>query len=174
METPSPFAGREFITRSRIEKIISRDDAGWWDFLENGFDKRTLDAAGVNNLGAFARWYPTVRDYLSPDSEGLLRVDPDARAEGLNPGRREFFGRAIANLSGSGESAERARRMLARYAPEGPGREASPQAWADWWHANADYLFFGEIGGYRWYLDPLARSRGVPTARLRGQARASR
>jgi hypothetical protein len=30
------------------------------------------------------------------------------------------------------------------------------------------------VGGYRWYLDPLAKARGVPTARLRGPMRASR
>jgi hypothetical protein len=92
----------------------------------------------------------------------------------LNPGRSEFFDRAIAELSRPGMEAERARRMLQRYAPEGPGRTSTAQAWADWWRANADYLFFGEAGGYRWYLDPLAKTRGVPTARLRGPARASR
>ena len=101
-------------------------------------------------------------------------VDEDARAMPINPGRREFFDRAIADLGQPGTEAERARRMLVRYAPEGPGRDAKAQAWADWWRANADYLFFGEAGGYRWYLDPLAKARGVPTARLRGPVRASR
>jgi hypothetical protein len=73
-----------------------------------------------------------------------------------------------------GEDADRARRMLERYAPEGPGRDATSQAWAEWWKTNADYLFFGDAGGYRWYLDPLAKMRGVPTAQLRGPKRASR
>ena len=92
----------------------------------------------------------------------------------INPGRREFFDRAIADLGRPGPEPARARRMLERYAPEGPGRDANAQAWSDWWRANADYLFFGEAGGYRWYLDPLAKARGVPTERLRGPARASR
>jgi hypothetical protein len=92
----------------------------------------------------------------------------------LNPGHREFFDRAITELSRPGTEAERARRMLQRYAPEGPGRTSTAQAWADWRKANADYLFFGEAGGYRWYLDPLAKARGVPTASLRGPARANR
>src|SRR5262249_40430140 len=92
----------------------------------------------------------------------------------LNPGRREFLDRAIAELGRSGEDAERARRMVVRYAPEGPGPEAKPGDWAAWWQTNAEYSFFGESGGYRWYLDPVAKSRGVPPASLRGPARASR
>jgi hypothetical protein len=173
METPSPFAGQEVITRPRIEQVIARG-ADWWDYLKSYFDQGALATAGVKDLASFARWYPTVRDYLSPNAEGLLRVDEDARAMQLNPGRREFFDRTVAELGRPGREAGRARRMLEHYAPEGPGRDATAQAWADWWSANADYLFFGEAGGYRWYLDPLAKARGVPTARLRGPARASR
>ena len=103
-----------------------------------------------------------------------MRVDEDALAVEIRPGRREFFDWAIAAMDRPGEEGLRARRMLVRYVPTGPGRDASSRAWADWWKANADYLFFGEVGGYRWYLDPLAKARGVPTSRLRGPARASR
>src|SRR4051812_8180272 len=116
MQTPSPFAGQEFITRPRIEQVMRRGD-GWWDYLKSYFDKGTLAAAGVKDLAAFAKWYPTVRDTLCPNAEGLLRVDADARAMRLNPGRREFFDRAIADLGRPAEEAERARRMLERYAP---------------------------------------------------------
>jgi len=173
MQTPSPFAGRDFITSSRIEAIIARGD-GWWDYLAAYFDQGTLTAAGVKDLAAFAKWYPTVRDYLCPGADGRLSVNGDAEAMRQNPGRREFFDWAIAELSRSGKDSERARRMLERYAPDGPGREAKAQEWSSWWHENAEYVFFGEVGGYRWYLDPLAKARGVPTARLRGEARASR
>jgi hypothetical protein len=173
METASPFAGQEIITRPRIDEVIARG-AGWWDYLSSYFDRPALTAAGVKDLAAFAKWYSTVRDYLVSDAEGLVVVDRDAQEMQLNPGRREFFDRACADLDRPGKEAERARRMLVRYAPEGPGPQATAQAWADWWKANADYLFFGEAGGYRWYLDPLAKARGIPTARLRGPARASR
>ncbi len=124
----------------------------------------------MRNLAAFTKWYPSVRDCLAPNSENLLRVDDDAKAINLYPGRREFFDRAIVDLGRPGREAERARRMLNRYVPEGPGPDAMGQAWADWWKANADYLFFGEAGGYRWYLDPLAKARRVPTGQLRGPA----
>jgi hypothetical protein len=173
MQTPSPFAGQEFASRRHIEDLMKRGD-GWWDFLKSYFDQGSLTAAGVRNLAAFTKWYPTVRDSLAPNSENLLRVDEDARVIQLYPGRREFFDRAIADLSRPGEDAERARRLLERYAPEGPGRNASAQEWTNWLRENADYLFFCEAGGYRWYLDPLAKARGVPTAKMRGPARASR
>ena len=174
METPSPFAGREFMTRKRIETLIGRNDPSWWDYLEGSFDKKTLADAGVTNLAAFAKWYPSVRTVLAPDAEGLLHLDADLKAAAIDASRPEFFERCLAALDRPGEACDRARGLLAHYAPEGPGREASAGAWDGWWKANRDYLFFGEIGGYRWYLDPLAKQRGVPTARLRGPARASR
>jgi hypothetical protein len=173
METASPFAGQEIISRPRIDEVLKRG-VGWWDYLKSYFDQRALAAAGVTDLTSFANWYPTVRDYLSSNAQGLLTVDRDSQAIKLNPGRREFFDRAIADLSRLGKEAERSRRMLKRYAPQGPGPDANAHAWTRWWKANADYLFFGETGGYRWYLDPLAQARGVPTARLRGPDRASR
>jgi hypothetical protein len=174
METPSPFAGNDAIPRSTIERFITGRGAGGWDYLASEFNQETLRAAKVKDMATFAAWYSTVRDYLHPDESGLMTVDRDAEAAKLNPGRPEFFDRAIADLDRRGVEAERARRMLRRYAPEGPGLEATAQEWKAWWSANSDYLFFGEIGGYRWYIDPLAKARGVPTSRLRGEARASR
>ena len=173
MLTPSPFAGQEFMTRPRMERLIHRGE-DMWDYLVPYFDRGTLAGAGVKNMAAFAKWYATFSAYLCPNSEGLLTVDRDAQAMQLCPNRPEFFDRTIAEIGGSAKDAERARRMLVRYAPEGPGARATPQDWDRWRMANADYLFFGEAGGYRWYLDPLAKGRGVPTARLRGTARASR
>lgn len=174
METPSPFAGREFLTRNRIEVLIGRNDPDWWDHIESYFDKRTLAAAGVHDLASFARWYPTVRRFLTADEGGALSVDPDLRTLDVDPASSEFFVRCLAGFSGTLKQAQRSRRLLARLVPEGPPPGVSTNAWAVWWKSNRDYLFYGEIGGYRWYLDPLAKQRGIPTAKLRGPARASR
>ena len=69
----------------------------------------------------------------------------------------EFLDRCIADLAGSPEQSQR---LAAAGSPcsGGPAQGASADAWAGWWKANRDYLFYGEIGGYRWYLDPLANS----------------
>jgi hypothetical protein len=174
METPSPFAGHDFMSRVRVEAYMRHGESSYWDSLRSNFDPKTLAAAGVSDMASFRTWYPTARDHLGVDAIGRLQLDEDAGAARIRPGRPEFFEWAIAALGRPGEDERRARRLLARYAPDGPGRNAPARAWADWWKANADYLFFGEVGGYRWYIDPLARARGVPTARLRGPARASR
>ena len=160
METPSPFAGREFLTRDRIEVLIGRKDAGWWDHIEGYFDKRTLAAAGVKDLPSFANWYPGVRRFLTADENGTLSVDEDLRALDVDPANMDFLERCIADLAGSFEQVQRARRLLARRVPEGPSQGASADTWANWWKTHRDYLFYGEIGGYRWYLDPLAKKRG--------------
>ena len=112
----------------------------------------------MKNMAAFAKWYPTISDYLCPNTEGLLTVDQDAEALRLSPGRREFFDRIISELRTPESDVARARRMLGRYAAEGPGGAAKAGDWEDWWKSNADYLFFGEAGGYRWYIDPLAKA----------------
>jgi hypothetical protein len=128
----------------------------------------------VKDLASFANWYPSVRRFLTADDNGTLSVDEDLRTLDLDPASQEFLDRCIAGLDGSPEQSQRSRRLLTRHAPEGPRQAASADAWARWWKANRDFLCYGEIGGYRWYLDPLAKQRGVPTAKLRGQARASR
>ena len=56
--------------------------------------------------------------------------------------------------------------------PIGPAAEAPAEKWRSWWKENKPYLFFSDTGGFRWYVDPLAKARGVSTAQLRGPARA--
>lgn len=72
----------------------------------------------------------------------------------------------------NGHKADTARELLRRYAPLGP-EETTAEAWQSWWKENKPYLFFSESGWYRWYIDPLAKKRGIPTKDLRGSLRAS-
>jgi hypothetical protein len=62
---------------------------------------------------------------------------------------------------------------MQRYVPIGPGIDAPRELWESWLKDNRRYLFFSDAGGYRWYIDPLAKRRGVPTDTLRGAARAT-
>jgi len=119
-----------------------------------------------------ARWHAQYRDFLCAADDGRLTVDEDARSFGIGPAASEFMTQAFAALD-EPTKAPLARKLLARYVPEGPGADASPARWRSWWQENRPYLFFSDIGGYRWYLDPLARKRGVPTNELRGVARAT-
>jgi hypothetical protein len=173
MRTPSVFVGQEFLSRARIERYMNSDDPSYWDRIQTSFVRSTLATAEVKNWDSFRKWYPGVRTYLHADDEGLLTIDEEAKALGLDASGPEFFDKAIALLSDPGKAGGRARLLLQRYAPDGPGGDAVAATWSAWWAANRDYLFFGENGGYRWYLDPLAKQRGIPTAKLRGPARAS-
>ena len=100
-------------------------------------------------------------------------MDEDAKSLGTVFDSPEFFPKAIQAMREQKTKAKAAS-LLARYAREGPGASATADAWKAWWEENAPYLFYSELGCYRWYVDPLARKRGVPTKDLRGPVRADK
>ncbi len=62
--------------------------------------------------------------------------------------------------------------LLERYVPDGPiGGDSN--AWASWWKENQRFAFASDAGDYRWYIDPLAKKRGVPASVMRGPKCAS-
>ena len=172
--TPSLFAGPAPEPRGRVDRVLLRDDLEPRKWLAYYVAPSMLAAANPDDRAAYGAWYARVRDYVHADREGKLEVDEEARAFAVPPHTPDFFDRAIAALRGPDPAATAARRLLLRYAPDGPGAEAPADAWAAWWAEGRPYLFFSDAGGYRWYLDPLARRRGLPTSRLRGPDRVSR
>lgn len=119
-----------------------------------------------------AAWFDQNRSFLHPNAKQELEVDDDLLALGLAFDKPEFFDRTLADLeSGDTASAGRARRLLERYVPDGP-KDGASASWAAWWRENQAYAFATDAGIYRWYIDPLAKKRGVPTQELRGPRRA--
>jgi hypothetical protein len=114
---------------------------------------------------------PEERQFLHPDANQKLVVDEDLKDLGIPFDQPQFFQKTIAGLSGSAAEAERARRLLERYVPGGP-KDGDAQLWSGWWRENRPYLFASDSGDYRWYIDPLAKKRGIPTSELRGIKRA--
>src|SRR3954452_15875350 len=110
--------------------------------------------------------------FLHAGVDGKLEVDSDALQFGQTTNEFAFFARAIEALNDPKQS-ELTRTLLARYVPEGPGLEATPERWRSWLEENKSYLFFSDAGGYRWYLDPLAKKRGLPSDKLHGTDRAT-
>ena len=108
-------------------------------------------------------------------SEGN-ELDVDATLRGWQVGNRDvaLLDRCVQALRGGGDDAANARQVLARYVPIGPGDAASAGAWSDWVAAHRTFVFFSDVGGYRWIVDPLAKARGVPTAELRGARRVAK
>ena len=112
-------------------------------------------------------WYARERDYLVPDPKGRLAVDADARRLGIPPPESGFLPAAIAALEAddAGERA-RARDLLERYAPEGPGRWASAARWREWHAGVRGRLFYSGSVGYRWAVD---RGRRPPAPAAPGR-----
>lgn len=170
-KTPSVFAGPYPRARAKVASTITNEtiDLG---YLQYYLAPSTFAAVKKMDRAACRAWLAGDGRFLYPNKDGLLAVDEQLKRLGTAYDCPEFFAKATAALQRSGEAATQARRLLARFAPEGPG-DGSAEAWASWWKENRAYLFFSDGGGYRWYIDPLAKKRGVPTAELRGPARAT-
>jgi len=119
---------------------------------------------------SYPKWYKENSPFLTCSKDGRLLVDPNAKEFGTAFDQPDFFPKTIARLADSA-AATKARELLTRYAPQGPAT-SSAEEWAKWWGTNRPYLFYSEGGGYRWYLDPLAKRRGIPSVNLQGPARA--
>ena len=143
----------------------------WPRGLTNVFTADTLAAFDWHNTNTARAWFESERAWIHPDAKNFLEVDAEAKALGVTFDAPEFFPQAIAALRVD-KTKTAAGNVLARYAPAGPGADADAAAWDKWWQANAPYLFYSELGGYRWYVDPLAKQRGVPSQDLRGPRRA--
>lgn len=170
--TPSVFAGPVSYPRAYLDRRLGQNgdasDAAW-----------LLSAPLVDQLKGQSRaevreWYAAHRAYLHPGADLKLEVDEDAHTLGAPIDRVEFFDKALAALRGSGDNAQRAARLLTRYAPAAAPPKDSMAAWEKWLPENRPYLFFSDQGDYHWYVDPLAKKRGVPSHELRGAARTSK
>jgi len=174
--SPSAFAGG-VRARDSIAKWLTGDSLPI-DSVRAMF-AADATAGALGDRAELKAWFDEHRDWLRPDRDGKLAVDADAMALRLAYDRIEALEAAAAIVAGAAgggpdSGAHHARSLLERYVPEGPAPGAKGSAWKEWLAANRPYLFFSEWGGYRWYVDALARQRGVPSASLRGPARADR
>jgi hypothetical protein len=145
------------------------------DLLEYYFAPETLKLEKADDWPTFQNWYKQNREYLRERRAGAgsLVLDEEAKAFGVPAHKADFFRAALAALRSGGTRASLAATLLQRYVPDGPN-VAVADTWQRWFEANEKYLFFSETGGYRWYIDPLAKKRGRPTAELRGERRATK
>lgn len=167
--TPSAFAGGGS-ARSSLAHWIKSDDYPV-DFVTGAIAPDLLKGV-ASDRAAMSAWLDQNLAWLHPGPDGRFVFDEDARALELPYDRLESLDAAIAALAPDGPRATHARALLARYVPEGPRENATADRWRAWLAENRAYLIYSEWGGYRWYIDPLAKRRRIPTALLRGAARA--
>jgi hypothetical protein len=169
--TPSVFAGPVPFALRYPEAIVKQADRDL-KHLTNFIAASAVIHLRGKDRAEYAKWFDEVRDYLHAGTDFRLEIDSDAQALGARLGKPAFFETTLAALR-QDTTRSRALALLARYVPEGPGVKAAAGEWQDWLKQNQPYLFFSDAGGYRYYVDPLAKKRGVPTAQLRGPARAT-
>lgn len=168
LRAASPFAGAAPRSRTYLRSWIEDDAKADW--VRAAIDPTIVPAAAGADAAALRDWFWRVEPWLHPGPDARLTVDDDARALGVRYDEASFFPQAIAALAADPATAGR---VLRRYAPDGPESD-DREVWRAWHAANAPYLFYAEFGGFRWYVDSLARDRGVPSATLSGPARRDR
>jgi hypothetical protein len=167
--TPSVFGAEKIGTsRRRARNFFYSGHVEW---ASNEISRATLATFDWRDPEAGKAWIETNGMWLHPGPDNFLQIDTEARTLGVPFDAPDFLPKTIAALRDEKTRAA-ALILLCRYAPEGPGANADAEAWSKWWSENSPYLFYSELGCYRWYIDPLAKNRGIPTASLRGPGRA--
>jgi len=106
--------------------------------------------------------------YLHPErTSQRLALDSDLQSRSIPYDAPAFLDLVVAALRADPETGYV---LLERYVPEFP-KDHPSVAQSAWVAAHRLALFPSDVGGYRWYVDPLAQARGVPSAALRGPAR---
>lgn len=171
--TPSPFYTKHAArARARIIGYLqpSKFQPYHLDWIDDSVDASITNAIPAHTREAYLDWFERNSMYLHPDGDGKLTWDQEAKSLGIAYDKPELFERGIEALRDPATS-QQAATLLKRYAPQGPSNGGEKE-WSAWYADNKPYLFYCEWGSYRWYIDPLARKRGVPSSELRGPARA--
>ena len=170
-ETPSVFGPEKIALSRRRAWTYFFHDQYQLEWATNVFSPEALASFKWRDRATAKAWFESAQPWLHPGPGNLLEIDVEVKALGTPFDSADFFPKTIAALRAE-KLRTAASSALARYAPEGPGANAGAEQWEKWWQANSPYLFYSELGCYRWYVDPLAKKRGVPTKDLRGPLRA--
>lgn len=169
--TPSVFGDEKIgISRRRAKNYLTNPEYRV-EWATNEFSARTLASFNWRDRAAGRDWFEANGMWLHPGAGNFLEVDEEAKSLGTPFDSPEFIPKTISALREE-KIKTAAATVLSRYAPDGPGANAGAEAWEKWWQENSPCLFYSELGCYRWYVDPLAKKRGVPTKELRGVKRA--
>src|SRR5262249_10520359 len=128
-DRPIPHAPERALLRVGADRVAAKERPDK-SYLEWYFTPEVHKQGHADDWPAFQNWYRRNRAFLRADRKrgGSLILDEDAKALNVAPGRPEFFPEAIAALKEGGSKADRAAKLLRRYAPLGP-KEAEAAPW---------------------------------------------
>jgi hypothetical protein len=166
--TPSVFAGPVARPRKTVGRWL-RNPEYPVNFVKDMLTPKTWEQISAKGeREKMAEWADAHGPYLYPNAERKLEIDDDLVGLGMPFDDAAFMETAILHLkSKDPAAAARSRRLLARYVPCGPKSESATD-WNAWWQENQAFLFSSDSDDYRWYVDPLAKARGISTNDLRG------
>lgn len=177
-ERPIAYSPSVFVTR----KSIPRRDSTLKDLGRDQYDikdvrsrlpeseKTRLDEMGRQD---YATRFKKIAGRFGLDPHGKWEIDADLVELDVANDSLLMIERAAQALADE-ETRDLGRRVLSRYVPSGPDPAADSTVWLAWLDEHRPYLFFSESGQYRWYVDRLAKERGVPSKVLRGVKRAKK
>ena len=167
--TPSVFAGPVGYPRTYLDRRLGeKGDTG---DVKHFLSEACLEQLKGKSVDTIKAWHRENRPWLHPGSDLKLEIDAEAKLLNAPIDKPEFFKKMIAALQ---EDKPEAKALLTRYAPTETASLKSSADWEQWFKENEPYLFFSDQGDYRWYIDPLVKKRAMPSAQLRGPARATR
>jgi hypothetical protein len=168
--TPSVFAGPAAPSRANLVRRL-RNPTWKIEWIGEGVVPELWATLNGKSREELVAWAEAEGKYLHPSgAEARLAIDGDLREMGLTFERAEFLDAVVRLSGGTEDQRARAGRLVERYLPDAKGLDAA--GLTAWVGANRAYLFASDTGDYRWYVDPLAKRRGVPSAELRGARRA--
>ena len=147
-----------------IEYVRKYDDvAEKRDWLRGLFPETVLDRLGLD-ADALEAYYRKNLDYLFPKKRGF-DIDPDLTALGI-PARDAAFLNRLVELFAADPKDALALRLFERYI--GRDRVPTPEGLKGWVEENKEYLFFSDIGGFRWFVDEYGRADAAITQEASG------
>ena len=169
--TPSPFARPIARARQTPARWLRNPDFKGVEWLKEMVTPELWTKLSGLEREEMAKWFDQNQSFLHPTTDHKYELDADLVALGVPFDGPEFFDKTLAGLRSGEAAADRARRLLERYVAAGP-KNGTPDQWAAWWQENKPYAFASDSSDYCWYIDPLAKKRGVPSSELRGPKRA--
>lgn len=161
------------LDRFVVDRLIGNTERDLDTYLDWYFHDKTHELVRGKSREELAKWCLGNRGFVRADERGKFVIDEDARRVGVANDSPEFIPTLIARLGEDSGENGLAQQLLARYVAEGPTTDSSARVWESWWNENQPYLFFSDTGSFRWFVDPLAKSRQIPTKELRGPLRAT-
>lgn len=133
--------------RQEAEKYMQRH-------LGRFFPSDIIDRFGRDGQ-AYYQYYLENLEYITCDSYGSSRhyIDEDVKAWGMSNRDVAILDKAISIIEQLQLTDEhtRAMRILHRYTTK---RFPSPYHWRQWFEQNKDKLFFTDVGGYKFMVNP--------------------